>query len=65
MRRFLINKKKKFDIKLFDESYFSFILKIKIDAKTTLLLKREMFLIIRFNLLREQRVKIRKMRHYY
>ena len=44
-----MSKKKIFNIKLFDEFYFSFTLKINIDAKMTLLLKREMFSIIRFN----------------
>ena len=52
MKRSSISKKKVFDIKLFDEFCFSFTSKANIDIKTTLLLKREMFLIIRFNFLR-------------
>ena len=47
-----MNKKKIFDIKSFNEFCFLFTSEINIDIKTTLLLKREMFSIIRFNFLR-------------
>ena len=52
IKRFLIDIKKLFDIRLFDEINFSFVFEIKTNSKNMLLLKREIFFDNLFNFLR-------------
>ena len=48
---FLINIKKLFDIKLFNEINFLFVMRVKTNAKIMLLLKRDIFFDNLFNIL--------------